>query len=81
MEKLSVAISSVVHQGEWVPIQITNTGPQISHPLFADDVLLFIRARKAQIRLVTDLFDRFNKASGLKINLSKSRAFYSTGTP
>ena len=80
-EKLSVAISTAVLQGEWEPIQITNTGPQISHLLFADDALLFIKARNAQIRFVADLFDRFSKASGLKINLSKSRAFYSTGTP
>jgi len=81
MEKLSVAISTVVLQGEWEPIQITNPGPQISHLLFADDVLLFIKARNAQMHFVVDLFDRFSKASGLKINLSKSRAFYSTGTP
>jgi len=81
MEKLSVAISSAVLQGEWEPIQITNNGPQISHLFFADDVLLFIKAKNAQIRFVADLFDRFSKASGLKINLSKSRAFYSTGTP
>lgn len=27
------------------------------------------------------MFDRFSQTSGLKINLSKSRAFYSTGTP
>jgi len=40
MEKLSVAISIVVLQGEWEPIQITNTRPQISHLLFANDVLL-----------------------------------------
>jgi len=41
----------------------------------------FIKARNAQICFVADLFDRFSKASGLKINLSMSRAFYSTGTP
>jgi len=81
MEKLSIAINTVVIQGEWEPIQITSTGPQISHLLFADDVLLFIKARNSQLRFVSDLFDRFSKASGLKINLSKSRAFYSAGTP
>jgi len=81
MEKLSLAINNAVLQGQWEPIQITGTGPQVSHLLFADDVLLFIKARNSQLRFVTDLFDRFSKASGLKINLSKSRAFYSTGTP
>ncbi|CAJ2643293.1 unnamed protein product [Trifolium pratense] len=53
----------------------------MSHLLFADDVLLFTKAKNSQIRFITDLFERFSNASGLKINLSKSRAFYSTGTP
>ena len=57
------------------------TGTQVSHLLFADDVLLFIKAKNSQIRFVTDLFDRSSKASRLKINLSKSRDLYSTSTP
>jgi hypothetical protein len=81
MEKLSASINNAVHQGNWEPIHISNGGPQISHLLFADDVLLFIKARNSQLRFVTDLFDRFSHASGLKINLSKSIAFYSSGTP
>jgi len=77
MEKLYLAINNAVFQREWEPIQIKSTGLQVSHLLFADDVLLFIKAINSQIRFVTDLFDRFSKASRLKINLSKSRAFYS----
>jgi len=65
----------------WDPIQINNTGPQLSHLLFADDVLLFTKAKCSQFRFVFELFDEFSKASGLKINLSKSRAFFSSGTP
>jgi len=81
MEKLSIAINNAVIQGNWDPIHITNGGPQISHLLFAYDVLLFTKAKKSQFRFITDLFDRFNRALGLKINISKSRAFYSSGTP
>jgi hypothetical protein len=81
MEKLSTAINNVVLHGNWDPIHISNGGPQISHLLFADDVLLFTKAKNSQLRFITDLFDRFSRASGLKINISKSRAFYSTGTP
>ncbi|GAU41508.1 hypothetical protein TSUD_302460 [Trifolium subterraneum] len=81
MEKLSISINSVVHQGAWDPIRISNTGPHLSHLLFADDVLLFTKAKNSQIRFITNLFDRFGLASGLKINLSKSRAFYSSGIP
>ncbi|GAU45928.1 hypothetical protein TSUD_100050 [Trifolium subterraneum] len=79
MEKLSISINSDVHQGAWDPIRISNTGPHLSHILFADDVLLFTEAKNSQIRFITNLFDRFSLASGLKINLSKSRAFNSSG--
>ena len=81
MEKLSVAINSAVNQGRWEPIQITNTGPQLSHLLFADDVLLFTKAKRSQFHFIHNLFERFSRASGLKINISKSRAYYSSGTP
>ena len=81
MEKLFVAISNAVTQGEWEPISIASGGPQISHLIFADNVLLFMKARNSQIRFATDLFERLSHASGLKINLSKSRAFYSSETP
>jgi len=81
MEKLSTAISNVVHQGNWDPIHISNLGPKLSHLLFADDVLLFTKACNSQLRVIRDFFDRFTKASGLKINLHKSIALYSSGTP
>ncbi|PNY14401.1 ribonuclease H [Trifolium pratense] len=81
MEKLSVAINNAVIQRNWEPIAITTHGPQLSHLLFADDVLLFTKAKNSQINFITELFERFSHASGLKINLSKSRAYYSSGTP
>jgi len=81
MEKLSIAIHNLVLQGNWDPIRMSATSPHLSHLLFADDVLLFTKAKKSQIRFIKDLFDRFSNASGLKTNLSKSRAFYSSGIP
>lgn len=81
MEKLFIAINKIVLQGDWNPIQLSNNGPQLSHLLFADDVLLFTKAKNSQLRFITDLFDRFSRASGLKINLSKSRAFYFSSIP
>jgi len=81
MEKLSLAINNVVHQRNWEPIRISNSGPKLSHLLFADDVLLFTKASSSQLHFIRDLFNRFSRASGLKINLHKSRAFYSSGTP
>ena len=81
MEKLSIAINNAVLQGNWEPIRMSSTSPHISHILFSDDVLLFTKAKNSQFRFIKDLFDRFNQASGLKINLSKSRGVYSSGIP
>ncbi|PNX59952.1 ribonuclease H, partial [Trifolium pratense] len=81
MEKLSIAINNAVQRKAWDPVHIFDNSPRMSHLLFGDDVLLFTKAKNSQIRFITDLFERFSNASGLKINLSKSRAFYSTGTP
>jgi len=81
MEKLYITINKVVHHGNWEPIHISNTGSSLSHLLFVDGVLLFSKARNSQLRFIKDLFDHVSKVSGLKINISKSRAFYSSGTP
>jgi hypothetical protein len=80
MEKLPVAINNAIYQGTWDPIHISDNGIWLSHLLFADDVLLFTTAKNSQLRFIADLFDRFSRASGLKINLSKCRAFYSACT-
>jgi len=81
MEKLSISINKVVLQGNWEPIHIINSGPKLFHLLYADDILLFSKARNSQLRLISNLFNRFSHASRLKINLSKSRSFYSSGIP
>ncbi|GAU18899.1 hypothetical protein TSUD_228890 [Trifolium subterraneum] len=80
MEKLSIVINNAVLQKNWDPVTISKNGPHLSHLLFADDVLLFTKAKNSQINFITNLFERFSHSSGLKINLTKSRAFYSAGT-
>jgi hypothetical protein len=81
MEKLFIAINNVVFQGTWEPIHITNFGPKLSHLLFVEDIFLFSKAKNSRLRFIFDLFDRFSRVSGLKINLTKSRTFYSSGIP
>ncbi|OMO66560.1 reverse transcriptase [Corchorus capsularis] len=41
MEYLSLCIEHECKEGLWKPIQVGRNGPRISHPLFADDILLF----------------------------------------
>ena len=77
MEKLSIYISQRVGEGSWLPISISKDGPPISHLLFADDVLLFCKAKNSQVRIVLDTLDDFCMASGLRVNFKKSRALSS----
>lgn len=56
-------------------------GPSISHLFFPDDILLLCKATNAQVNLVTETLHDFCKASGLKVNYSKSRAMCSRHVP
>ncbi|XP_057419022.1 uncharacterized protein LOC130713254 [Lotus japonicus] len=77
MERLAHMINHEVRQGQWKPVQISQGGPGISHLFFADDVLLFAKAEVAQVRNIYRVLEDFCGASGLKINLSKSKAMAS----
>jgi hypothetical protein len=57
----------------WQPIHVSKNGPGISHLLFADDVLLFIKANKTQICSLIDVLTSFCNALGLIVNFDKSR--------
>lgn len=80
MEKLSVSINDLVCSGSWNPIFISNNGPNLSHLLFENNVILISRV-KSQIKVIVTLMDNFSRASSLKTNLAKSCAFYSSGIP
>jgi len=81
MEKLSIAINNDVQQGAWEPIYISNNGPwnltfsllMMSSSSPSQNILSLDTLMICLIALV--------KASGLKINLSKSRAYYSACVP
>lgn len=73
MERFSSAISTTVSEGRWNPIETVRNGPGLSHLFFADDVLLFVKAKKSQVRLLKHMLDEFCLTSGLKVNASKSK--------
>jgi hypothetical protein len=45
MEKLALLIQEKIDSNKWLPIRISSNGPAISHLFFADDCLLFTRAK------------------------------------
>ncbi|XP_077228447.1 uncharacterized protein LOC143861406 [Tasmannia lanceolata] len=52
---------------------------QISHLLFADDVILFASVDRITASGITNCLDKFSACSGLSINLLKSEVFFSGG--
>src|SRR5688572_16035404 len=49
----------------------------ITHLLFANDLLVFGRADKSSVQSLMDSFNRFFRASGLEANTSKSNVYIS----
>lgn len=69
MERLSEMISKEVRDGGWESIQISRNGPSISHLFFADDVLLFAKAKVSQAKVINQILQKFCSISSLKVSM------------
>ncbi|KAL4272206.1 hypothetical protein GQ457_13G013010 [Hibiscus cannabinus] len=77
MDRLSQAIQASVSFGRWRPIQLTRSGPPLSHLFFADDMVLFAEAIMDQVGVIRDILSDFCKASGHKVSISKTQLCFS----
>ncbi|GMJ04667.1 hypothetical protein HRI_004135900 [Hibiscus trionum] len=71
-EALSSLIKKAVSSGFFREVSIGNKGLSISHLQFADDLIIFCGASKAEVNNIIRILRGFEVASGLKLNLSKS---------
>lgn len=81
MEKLALLIQDKIQEGKWLPVRISPQCPAISHLFFADDCLLFTKSKTSQVKLVQEVLKDFCAASGMKVNIQKSRFFPSRNVP
>lgn len=81
MEALSHLIRQQINQGNWKEIKVTRKGPNISHVMFADDLILFGEANETQGQVMQQTLQCFCGWSGQKINTNKSRVYFSPNTP
>jgi hypothetical protein len=78
IERLSHKIKDMVDNGTWKPLKFRRgMGPHLSHICFADDLVLIAEASTNQAMMIKTLMDNFCHASSQKINLSKSKVFFS----
>lgn len=80
LDRLSHLIADHVEAGYWKPMRVGRIGPQISHLMFADDLLLFLEASVEQCYNVLHCLEEFCQASGQKLNAQKTQIYFSKNT-
>jgi len=81
IERLSHKIQDLVEAGTWKPLKFgRGLDPSISHINFADDLVLIAEANPNQAILIREVLDEFCYHSGQKVNLHKSKVFFSKNT-
>ena len=76
-EGLNGLIHHAVERGQIEGFALCCSGPKISHLFFADDSLLFCRARLGDVVAIQALLGLYEKASGQVINSTKTTLFFS----
>ncbi|GLT37826.1 hypothetical protein SLA2020_121150 [Shorea laevis] len=77
VEFLSIKLQNDIDSGGWLGSKIGKRGPTISHLFFADDLIFIGKASSANASYLINLLNFFCQRSGQKVNLSKSRVFFS----
>ena len=79
-EGLHGLISKVAHNGDIRGVSLCRNGPKITHLLFADNSVLFYRAREEECQSLLEVLAKYERASGQQINRTKTNIFFSKST-
>ncbi|XP_013624410.1 PREDICTED: uncharacterized protein LOC106330501 [Brassica oleracea var. oleracea] len=75
---LSSLIQQAERNNEIQPVRLSIGGPSISHLLFADDSLFFLKADQTNSLRLLQIFKDYENVSGQMINLEKSSITFGT---
>ena len=59
-------------------VSICRNGPRVSHLFFADDSVLFYRAKEFECQEILHILSVYERGSGQKINRDKTNIFFSS---
>ncbi|KAM1493823.1 hypothetical protein PS1_025933 [Malus domestica] len=79
-EVLSRLIKRVTDLGFLDGIQLSANGPKLTHLLFTDDMLVFLKATPDNCRNMSNLLKAYNRAFGQQVSLQKSMVYFSANT-
>ncbi|XP_027108907.1 uncharacterized protein [Coffea arabica] len=77
----SVLLNQAVRQGKLTDLQLSSGGPRLSHLFFADDSLIFCKAKEEKAVQLMEVLRQYGDASEQLINIEKSSIFFSKNVP
>ncbi|CAM8999722.1 unnamed protein product [Rhodiola kirilowii] len=80
-EWLTYTLNKYQEMGLIKGIRICRGAPVITHLMFADDCLLFVKASKDSLSWISSILKRYESVSGQKVNLLKSEVVCSKTVP
>ncbi|CAM8923539.1 unnamed protein product [Rhodiola kirilowii] len=80
-EWLTYAIASYQEKGLLQGIKVCRGAPTITHLMFADDCLVFVKAKQSSLGWIRDVLVRYETSSGQKVNFTKSEGMCSGSVP
>ncbi|CAM8965988.1 unnamed protein product [Rhodiola kirilowii] len=75
MEWLARRLERALQLGDIQGIQVSRSAPPVSHLMFADDCILFVKADVDNIMRLKSILKEFEEISGQRINYCKSEFF------
>ena len=73
-------VNKAAAQGDIKGYSLSRNSPRLTHPLFANESLLFCKETIQECLKILDIFDVYGQCSGQQINRSKTTIFFSKST-
>lgn len=80
LSRLLLLLLSEEEHGYIHSIKVNRVAPPISHLMFADDIMIFVRVNRHEVAAVNGILAKYSRWSGQMVNYAKSALFCSANT-